>query len=117
MSPTEITTLGTGGGVLVGMGIAWGFFKASLGYLKDSVHQIKADMTKHHEDKMIHLDPVRDKDQSSMMMRFLEEKFDDVTDRLEVINERCERRGGECANHFSNLEKKYAAITGKANGQ
>lgn len=105
MTTTETITLftafGSGAGVLIGFGIAWGATRAGL----QSLGGLKKEFGAHKDNTEIHIDPNRDPATLSA-----------ITALLERIDKRCENRGQVCAEHFSRVEQKIAAATGRIHG-
>lgn len=116
MNPTEWTALSTVAGALVGCGAVWGAAQATLRTLKASHAALRDDLSRHVIDRDIHIDPKRDRIAADQLKDFLSKEFAIINDQLEKIDKRCEERGRSCPDHFTALEKKLAAFTGKANG-
>lgn len=116
MGPGEWTAIGTAAGMLIGFGAVWGASKASLNGLRKSHAALKDEFGKHRDNHRIHIDPDRDPAALNMMERTIMKRFDSQDTVLNTISQRCEARGRECGQHFTNLDLKIAAQTGKANG-
>ncbi len=121
MTPTELTTIiasGTAiGGLLVGWGITWGATKHTLGTLTKSVDALKGEFINHKDNREIHIDPKRDDKALNDLKDSISSHFFDVKKSLETLNFRCEKRGDDCGRHFSHLENRISAATGKPNGE
>lgn len=117
MSLAEWTAISSVAGALVGFGVVWGTARASLNGLRKSHAFLEDQFIHHKDDRSIHVDPPRDHAAVAQLREFISEKFALVNRRLDVIDARCERRGEQCIEHFSHLERKVASVTGNANGE
>lgn len=70
----------------------------------------------HHLRTDMHIVPGREDRILDMIKESFREGFQNIVDRLDKIDARCEKRGEACSEHFSRLEKKVAIKTGNANG-
>jgi hypothetical protein len=82
------------------------------------------DFSGHKGDRDIHIDPRRDAATMQGLRDLVSQGFDSIThrhaelmDRLGKIDSRCETRGRECAEHFSKVKERIAAVTGRTNGR
>ena len=85
---------------------------------------LTGEMSKHHLDRDIHIDPRRDATAMQSLRDLVAQGFEAVSrrqgemmDRLDKIDGRCETRGRECAEHFSKVKERIAAATGRTNGR
>lgn len=71
----------------------------------------------HERRSDIHIDPRRDAASVQGLRDMISDSFQMVYERLDKIDSRCEKRGEVCANHFSHVEQRISAISGKTNGE
>jgi hypothetical protein len=112
-----LTTIAGAGGLFVGWGIAWGTTRKTVTTLVSEVRIVKESIEKHHADRRIHVDPERDGQILEGLRDLIDENFAEIKATLKQVNTRCEARGMDCTKHFTGLEKKLAAYTGKSNGE
>ena len=103
-------------GVLVGWGVAWGMTRQTLKNLVESHGRLKSSFIEHQTNTTIHVDPIRDPKEMTELKQTIQSGFQSLNLSMGTVQERCSRRVQDCADHFSKLEKKIAAVTGQSNG-
>lgn len=120
MTGLEMLGAGVAGGTILGYLLngarKWFQQESTVETLSGSHKKLKEEFIGHKDDHKIHLDPERDPAVIRELKETILDRFDRVDGRLDKIDNRCEARGKECTNHFTGLERKIAATTGKANG-
>lgn len=95
---------------------AWTGVEKDLQAIQKSHFNLKDKFIEHKDDRDIHVDPRRDSDSLLGLKEMITSNFSAMNIRLDRIDGRCEKRGEMCSEHFSRVEQRISAATGRTNG-
>ncbi len=121
MTTAELIVTSAGGGAILAyaIGVLRNYFRNETGLqtVSKSHNNLKTEFINHKDNRAIHLDPQRDAKAAGDLKDMIADGFDSVNGRLDKIDQRCEARGDKCSAHFTRVENKIAAMSGKVNGE
>lgn len=108
-----ITVIGSGvAGSLLTLAVKWGINLKGLSTLGQSHEKLKYRFVNHETNTRIHRDPDRDPKNDDDLKSHMDKNFHEIKETMNKIDNRCEKRGEECARHFAQVETKIAFSNG-----